>query len=61
MMSDDFVSQEELDALLGQVESLTDIEKDMIGEIGNIILGSGATALSTILEEKLTYPFLGWR
>jgi len=56
MMSDDFLSQEELDALLGQiasVESLTDIEKDMIGEVGNIILGAGATALSNILGRKV--------
>ncbi|HOQ39369.1 MAG TPA: flagellar motor switch phosphatase FliY [Fervidobacterium sp.] len=59
MMSDDFVSQEELDALLGQVESLTDIEKDMIGEIGNIILGSGATALSTILGRKVDISIPG--
>lgn len=56
MMGDDFLSQEELDALLGQiasVESLTDIEKDMIGEVGNIILGAGATALSNILGRKV--------
>lgn len=56
MIADDFLSQEELDALLGQLtgnESLTDIEKDMIGEVGNIILGSGATALSSILGRKV--------
>ncbi|MGB9615517.1 MAG: chemotaxis protein CheC, partial [Fervidobacterium sp.] len=56
MMADDFLSQEELDALLGQLsseESLSDIEKDMIGEVGNIILGAGATALSNILGRKV--------
>lgn len=53
MMGNDFLSQEELDALLGQVEALTDIEKDMIGEVGNIILGAGATALSNILGRKV--------
>lgn len=56
MMGDDFLSQEELDALLNQiasVEALTDIEKDMVGEIGNIILGAGATALSNILGRKV--------
>ncbi len=53
MMNNDFLSQEELDALLGQVGNLTDLEKDMIGEVGNIILGSGATALSDILGRKV--------
>mgnify|MGYP001049134809 CR=1 FL=1 len=59
MMADGFLSQEELDALLGQIgsetqsESLTDIEKDMVGEVGNIILGAGATALSNILGRKV--------
>jgi len=52
MTNNDFLSQEELDALLGQIGSLTDLEKDMIGEIGNIILGSGATTLSGILGRK---------
>lgn len=57
MMSDGFLSQEELDALLGQIsnaqEVLTDIEKDMVGEVGNIILGAGATSLSSILGRKV--------
>ncbi len=69
-MSDQFLSQEELDALLkglGNEESsetfrggghLSDLEKDMIGEIGNISMGAAATALSTILgrEVKITIP-----
>lgn len=53
MTNNDFLSQEELDALLGQVDNLTDVEKDMIGEVGNIILGSGTTALSNILGRKV--------
>ncbi len=69
-MSDQFLSQDELDALLkglgeeNQNESfregghLTDLERDMIGEIGNISMGAGATALSTILgrEVNITIP-----
>ncbi len=69
-MSDQFLSQDELDALLkglGEEKesetfrgggSLTDIEKDMIGEVGNISMGAASTALSTILgrEVKITTP-----
>lgn len=47
----DFLSQEEIDALLnGKLEppaeeaTLTDMEKDALGEIGNISMGSAATA-----------------
>lgn len=56
MIADDFLSQEELDALLKQVvqdEELSDIEISMVGEVGNIILGAGATALSNILGRKV--------
>lgn len=57
MMGDEqFLSQEELDSLLNQLnedEDLTEIEKDMFGEIGNIIMGSGTTALSTLLGRKV--------
>ncbi|QTA38759.1 flagellar motor switch phosphatase FliY [Thermosipho ferrireducens] len=59
MGGEEFLSQEELDALLNQIndsqesQELTDIEKDMFGEIGNIIMGSGATALSTLLGRKV--------
>ena len=69
-MSDQFLSQDELDALLKGLGnenesetfrgggSLTDIEKDMIGEVGNISMGAAATALSTILgrEVNITTP-----
>ncbi|HLS22780.1 MAG TPA: chemotaxis protein CheC, partial [Pseudogracilibacillus sp.] len=32
---------------------LSDLEKDALGEIGNISLGSSATTLSTILNQKV--------
>ena len=32
---------------------LSDIEKDTLGEIGNISFGSSATALSSLLNKKL--------
>ncbi len=69
-MSDELLSQEELDALLkGNASSsdsnstssenaeaggvLTVEEKDAIGEIGNISIGSSATVLSTLLGQKV--------
>jgi flagellar motor switch protein FliN/FliY len=65
MTSKDYLSQEEIDALLRQagepdpippepqVEALDPIEVDAIGEIGNITFGSAATALSTLLGKKV--------
>ncbi|NPC92584.1 flagellar motor switch phosphatase FliY [Bacillus sp. WMMC1349] len=56
------LSQDEIDALLKggddnnqeQPESsLSPIEQDAIGEIGNISFGSSATALSTLLNQKV--------
>ncbi|MFN2363570.1 MAG: flagellar motor switch phosphatase FliY [Halarsenatibacteraceae bacterium] len=55
----DFLSQEEIDALMnkqgaddaGQI--LTDEEIDVLGEVGNIAMGSAATALYTILDQKV--------
>ncbi|MDR9791896.1 flagellar motor switch phosphatase FliY [Aeribacillus sp. FSL K6-2848] len=60
-MTDNMLSQEEIDSLLkgGNQEStetdnlLNDIEKDTIGEIGNISFGSSATALSSLLNQKV--------
>ncbi|MDK2820401.1 MAG: flagellar motor switch protein FliN [Clostridia bacterium] len=62
----DFLSQEEIDALLkGQTENstddkneqneelITDIEKDALGEIGNISMGSAATTLSQLLNKRV--------
>lgn len=61
-MSNGFLSQEEIDSLLsGGMESskpindenLSEIEKDLLGEIGNISMGSAATALSTIINQQV--------
>jgi len=60
----DMLSQEEIDALLSgsdtaipsdkeEVYDFTDIEKDAIGEIGNISMGTAATTLSTLLGHKV--------
>lgn len=61
MMSDGFLSQEEIDALLkGEpvasppASDLTDIEKDALGEIGNISMGSAATTLSILLGRRVS-------
>ncbi|UOE57166.1 flagellar motor switch phosphatase FliY [Bacillus sp. CMF12] len=71
MMSDDMLSQDEIDALLrgaagdsDETESyneaffqtedyLSHMEQDALGEIGNISFGSSATALSTLLNQKV--------
>lgn len=72
MMSDDMLSQEEIEALLrGTVgeENVTEIKiedyldsfaQDTLGEIGNISFGSSATALSSLLGQKvdITTPHL---
>lgn len=63
MTSNDYLSQEEIDALLKQANQetpqelsvndvLTPLEQDALGEIGNITFGSAATALSTLLNKK---------
>ena len=78
-MSDDLISQEEIDALLNGGgdssteadapaetpapadsspsqggDALTDIERDALGEIGNISMGSAATTLSVLLGHKVS-------
>jgi flagellar motor switch protein FliN len=66
-MSDEMLSQDEIDALLRGTEDdtnlqmdpneeedyLSPIEKDALGEIGNISFGSASTALSTLLNQKV--------
>ncbi|SDL74064.1 flagellar motor switch protein FliN/FliY [Halarsenatibacter silvermanii] len=62
----DSLSQDEIDALLDDSdddyegengdeggEFLTDQEKDVMGEIGNIAMGSAATALYTLMDKKV--------
>lgn len=65
MMSDDMLSQDEIDALLRGTDDteeddifsvedyLSMMEQDALGEIGNISFGSSATALSTLLNQKV--------
>jgi flagellar motor switch protein FliN/FliY len=69
MMNNDMLSQDEIDALLrGSDDSgldsqsdelpqsgdyLSPMEQDALGEIGNISFGSSATALSTLLNQKV--------
>lgn len=61
-MSDGFLSQEEIDALLrgepvaspDTCAELTDLEKDALGEIGNISMGSAATTLSILLGRRVS-------
>lgn len=58
----DMLSQEEIDALLkgttSQVEEdngdLSNDEKDALGEVGNISMGTSATTLFTLLGQKVT-------
>jgi flagellar motor switch protein FliN/FliY len=56
----DMLSQDEIDALLKNEEFkiqsaqlLTSKETDAIGEIGNIIMGTAATTLSTLINKKV--------
>lgn len=61
---DGMLSQEEIDALTGGDSSsgesapaeqpLTDVERDAVGEIANINMGTAATTLSTLLNNKVT-------
>ena len=66
-MSDSFLSQEEIDALLrnespaapsntaasASSATLSDVEIDALGEIGNISMGSAATTMSVLLSRKV--------
>lgn len=69
MVSSDMLSQDEIDALLRGTDDsepdtneseeqnvedfLSSMEQDALGEIGNISFGSSATALSTLLNQKV--------
>ncbi|ASW43131.1 flagellar motor switch phosphatase FliY [Clostridium isatidis] len=62
-MSNGFLTQEEIDSLLngnvgGNVENnepeiISDIEKDLLGEIGNISMGSASTALYQLTNKQV--------
>lgn len=63
-MHDGILSQEEIDALLkgetmaqepqAPVEEISAVEKDVLGEIGNISMGTSATTLSTLLRHRVS-------
>lgn len=60
-MSNDILSQEEIDALLSGADASTvssneldDADKDLLGEIGNICMGSAATTLSILINQPVT-------
>lgn len=66
-MSEKFLSQEEIDTLLGKKSVIDqyvigDIEKDVIGEVGNISMSTAATTLSSILNRQvlITTPKVSW-
>ena len=58
---DGALSQEEINALLNspggrlpeEQDTLTDVERDAIGEIGNISMGTAATTLSALVNAKV--------
>ncbi|WP_066892456.1 flagellar motor switch phosphatase FliY [Clostridium nigeriense] len=58
-MSNGFLSQEEIDSLLKGTEEesapevISDIEKDLLGEIGNISMGSASTALYQLINKQV--------
>ena len=68
-MTDGLLDQDEIDALLGNTSDtsseeetekndrenlLDDMERDTLGEIGNISMGTSATTLFTLLGQKVT-------
>ena len=71
---DGVLSQEEISALLNNPDDankndlLTDAEKDAIGEIGNISMGTAATTLFSLVNRKTVciypnciYSWFGWK
>ena len=57
-MNENFLSQGEIDALLGKKAAenqyaMSEIERDIIGEVGNISMSTAATTLSTILSRQV--------
>lgn len=58
-MSNGFLSQEEIDALLKgaeetvKPEKISEIEKDLLGEIGNISMGAASTALYQLINKQV--------
>lgn len=59
-VSNDILSQEEIEALLsgaldaGSADELEEEDKDLLGEIGNICMGSAATTLSVVINQPVS-------
>ena len=68
-MHDGILSQEEIDALLrgdteapqassfpevAEEDAITEMERDALGELGNIAMGTAATTLSSLLHHKVS-------
>lgn len=54
-MDNHMLSQEEIDALLNMnSQTQEELDFDALGEIGNIAMGSAATTLSTLLQDKVS-------
>ncbi|KAF0195848.1 MAG: flagellar motor switch protein FliN/FliY [Bacillota bacterium] len=58
-MSNRYLSQEEIDAILKggsnpEPESLSAVQIDALGEVGNISMGTAATTLSQLLNQRVT-------
>lgn len=54
-----YLSQEEIDAILKfgakpEPQTLSPVESDALGEVGNISMGSAATTLSQLLNQRVT-------
>jgi len=68
-MSNNFLSQDEINALLSgddtssnesesisssaEAETITEVDKDLLGEIGNISMGSASTALYQLINQQV--------
>ena len=62
-MDNSFLSQEEIDTLLtdgddktsdnNRIEDLPDVEKDFLGEVGDISMSTAATALSAVVGKPV--------
>ncbi|WP_144461059.1 flagellar motor switch phosphatase FliY [Siminovitchia fortis] len=76
-MNGEKLSQEEIEMLFAEMDQsedestnetdeLSDIEKDALGEVGNISFGNAATALSTMMNQKVeittpTVSIIDWQ
>ena len=67
-MNEGILSQEEIDALLkndleevNSTDSIDIMDKDILGEMGNISMGTAATTLSTLLGKRWKLQLPMWK